>query len=1266
LGQGYILEGELSFFKTYGMKIVLKGLILVFILDACNHAQVKNSQKDFSPKVSNSTGYTVPKDSMAKPKVIPVDESKLKKNQIRNPEVIPTNINTHLAGKPNVILAGSPRICIPGQGTFSLPKNVPATGISVSAGIPEVVLAKDAYVKDNNRFNFSSFNKQQGLKHNSIRCMLQDQLGNLWFGTDGGGVTRFDGKSFTHFTEKEGLSDNRVWSIYQDHMGDLWFGTYGGGVTRYDGKSFTHFTDKGGLQGNTVISIFQDKSGNIWFGTIGKGISKFNGESFTIYGREEGFTNNGVMSILQDHFGNLWFGTDSGGLFKYDGKSFANYTKNEGLSGNSVYSILQDNEGNLWFGTYGGGVSKYDGKSFTNFTEKEGLSGNYIYSILQDHVGNLWFCTYGKGITKYDGISFTQFTEKEGLSSNFIFSVLQDRRNTLWFGTYGGGVTRYDGKSFTQFTEKEGLSSKIVVSILQDKNGNLWFGTYGGGVSKYDGKSFTNFMVKEGLSNDIVMSVAQDKNGDLWFGTYGGGVTKFDGKYFTYFTEKEGLSYNFISSILCDQTGNLWFGTPGNGVSKYDGKSFTNFTVKEGLSSDDVVSIFQDRTGIIWFGTNGGGVSNYDGKSFTHFSEKEGLSNNKVRTIIQDQNGNIWFGTLGGGISKYDGESFTSFTEKEGLSNNFVLSLFQDKAGNLWIGTRFGLQKLSKNKMERLTGNSAQNEIMLETGGLVYFKLYGYEDGFLGSGINGGNTFCEVENGTIWIASNDRLVAYHPEGDEPDTIPPNIQLTGIELFNENIAWAGLLEKRQSAIKDTSILLGNGVKVSRFKYRSVSKWYGLPENLSLAYNNNYLTFNFIGITLLQSKKVRYQYKLDGIDENWSAITDRTAAPYGNLPHGRYTFRVKAMNSEGYWSNAFNYVFTIRPPWWKTWLFRSFLVLTGILTILSYIKWRERNLRREKLILEQKVREQTHELLEKNDELNQQNEEITSQRDEIKAQRDIVTKQKEHIEVIHKELTESINYASRIQRTFMATIGIMNKKLNENFILFRPKEVVSGDFYWVSDTSERTILAAADCTGHGVPGALMSMLGKSFLDEIVNKELMTNPGTILNWLRKEIIASLKQKGEFKDQKDGMDIALCTIDWGKSKLQFAGAINPLYLIRNSDREDGEQRLHELTGNDKLIEFKGDSMPVGIGDDMDDFTVQEIDIHIGDEYFLFTDGYPDQFGGPSHKKFSYKSFKEQLFNNRKESMSNQKHMLEEKLNEWMGDNEQTDDILVIGFRIS
>lgn len=1185
-----------------------------FVCYSCDHEknQKKETQNSAFSGRDQVKGYIVPKDSIAAPRIVLIDESSLRKVQVGQPNIILANENIRPVGKGKVIQAGNPLIFIPGNDTLTLPEKVVAIDSSFVAGIPETNVAKDAAIKDVNPQGFSSFGKLQGIKHGNVNCLLQDKKGNIWFGTNGGGVSKFDGNAFTHYTTSEGLTDNGVWSILEDRKGNLWFGTAGNGVSKFDGRSFTNFTENEGLGNNVVFSMLEDKNGNIWFGTNGGGASMYDGKTFTHFTEHQGLSNNYVLCMLQDHKGNMWFGTN-GGVSMFDGKRFLNYTVQEGLPGNEIFSMLEDNYNNVWFGSYGGGVAKYNGKTFTHYTDKEGLSGNEILSLLEDSDGNIWFGTNKDGVSKYDGKTFAHFADKQGLPSNTVKSILEDKSGNIWFATHGGGVTKYNGKIFSHYSENEGLSNGIVLSILKDKENNVWFGHFGTGVSRYDGKTFKHYSEMEGLAGDVVWSILQDRLGNIWFATGGGGVSKYDGNTFTQYTEKDGLASNDIRYLYEDRSGNIWFGTIGGGVSKYNGNigkvpSFTNFSLKQGISSNDVRSILEDKVGNFWFGTYGGGLTKYDGKSFTQYTEKDGLANNSVMSILEDKSGDIWFGTYGGGISRYDGKSFFNLTEKDGLLNNVVMSFLEDKRGNLWIGTRFGLSKLSKNKIKEI------RQIIKDKGAHgseIFFKNFAYEDGFLGVGcVN--NSILENENGTIWIGTNDRLTLYHPEGDRDDSLPPSIQLTGIELYNERIEWINLENHR-----DTVLTLGNGVHISHFKFDNVAKWYPVPENLSLDYNNNYLTFNFIGITQNQPKKVKYQYKLEGIDENWSAVTNRTSAPYGNLPHGKYTFKVRAMNSVGSWSNEINYAFVIRPPFWKTWWFRVLLGLIIIGSIFLFIKSRERKLKQRQKELESKIEIATEDL----------------------------KQQKHTIEEHQKETIDSINYAKRIQFALLANEELLKSHLSNHFVLFKPKDIVSGDFYWATEYNNKFYLAVCDSTGHGVPGAFMSLLNMGFLSEAIKEKNIAEPHEILNYVRARLIDSIGTDG----QQDGMDAVLMCFEKGSRTVLYAAANNHPVLVR-----------------DKQIKIlPKDKMPVGKGEKTESFSLQTIELLKGDVLYLYTDGYADQFGGPKGKKLKYKQLNELLLSGSEKTLASQSEVLNQTLEEWKGNLEQVDDILVIGFKI-
>jgi ligand-binding sensor domain-containing protein/serine phosphatase RsbU (regulator of sigma subunit) len=1197
---------------------------IVCMLFSCTQQSEQSRFQANTPDVVTVDGYVLPPDSISPPVVKIAGKPTV--ITAGYPQEVIANANIHPQGKPKIVPATLPFITRPGTDTFLLPEKVLVKDSCFTAGVPETNMAKEAYTRDHNSQNFCSYGKLQGLKHSIVNCILQDNFGNLWIGTAGGGVSKYDGQTFTHYTETEGLSNNNILCMLIDKKGNLWFGTYGGGVSRYDGKYFAHFNSSNGLS-DIIPSCSEDKDGNVWFGRQSGGATKCvvkdSGKvEFITYAAKQGFSNKGVRSIIKDNTGNMWFATEGDGVFKFDGTTFFHYTVRQGLLNNRVLKLLQDKNGSIWFGTEDEGACRFDGKTFTNYTTEEGLSSNFISSLIEDSNGNIWLGTYGGGVNKYDGKSFTHYTDNEGLYSNLIFGLLEDKSGNLWIGPYCGGLSKYNGKTFTHYSNKEGLANSSVFAIVEDNSGAVWFGTNGGGISKYDGKAFKSYSTGQGVPHNTIWDALKDKNGDLWFGTNGGGVCKVSGlekdrPQFTIYDAKQGMPSGIIRSVLEDKSGNLWFGTEGGGVCMFDGKKLTCYTTKEGLSNNAIFCLEEDKDGNIWIGTYGGGVNKFDGKVFTHYTEKQGLANNFVLSMLKDAHGNMWFGTAGGGVDKYDGKYFTHFTEKEGLQNNFVLSILEDKKGNLWFGTRFGLSKLANNYMVRLAKNYA-NESNEQ---LILFKNYSYQDGFLGIGCNA-KAIAQDKKGTIWIGANDRLTAFHPEGEDVDTIPPNVQLTNIELFDENIPWL-TFEKN----KDTSMLLGNGVKIAGLTFDKIGEWYNLPQNLSLFHDNNYLVFNYIGITQKQSRKIKYQYKLEGFDDKWSTQTNHTEVPYRNLPHGNYIFKVKAMNSEGFWSKEYTYPFVIRPPWSKTWWFRTLLVIFGLLVLYSIYLWRTAALRQGKKILEKTVEERTAEVL--------------HQKDEAEKQRTLVEKKQ-------KEILDSITYAKRIQEAILPSEEVVKSYLPESFILYKPKDIVAGDFYWVEKMEElhSVIFAAADCTGHGVPGAMVSVICNNALNRVLKEFKLIEPDQILNKTRELVIEQFEKSND--EVKDGMDISICVLNTSTKLLRWAGANNPLWIVRDN----------------KLLETRPDKQPIGKYAENKPFTAHTIQLHKGDVIYIFTDGFADQFGGRKGKKFKIAALRELLLKMHSKPLDQQKQEIDTVFEQWKGDLEQVDDVCIIGVK--
>ncbi len=419
----------------------------------------------------------------------------------------------------------------------------------------------------------------------------------------------------------------------------------------------------------------------------------------------------------------------------------------------------------------------------------------------------------------------------------------------------------------------------------------------------------------------------------------------------------------------------------------------------------------------------------------------------------------------------------------------------------------------------------------------------------------------------------------------------------------------------------------------------------PENKKFVftYDNNSVTFGFSAPYFLAEDSVFYIYKLEGFDKNWSAPSHNTIKEYTNLPEGDYVFKVQAINIFGRVSSVNEFAFSVKPPWYRTfWAYMFyFLVFGGFVYLI--VKFNSRRLIRAKIRLERIVKERTAEI-------NQQKEELKTQAEYLQKANKEITSQKEEIEKAHKKISESIKYASRIQSAILPKTDILKKYFSDYFILYRPRDVVSGDFYWIKEINDFIIIAAADCTGHGVPGAFVSMLGVAFLNEIVRRKEVQSPADMLEQLRKEIKTSLKQTGKIDDNKDGMDIAIVVINKHTLQMQFAGANNPLFLIRNNE----------------LIVFKPTRNPVGIYFREKPFKNQSIELRKNDLLYLFSDGFPDQLGAEKeNRRFLLKNFKEVLLSVAKLEMKKQLRKLEEVLNKWKGNTPQTDDILVIGIKL-
>lgn len=770
---------------------------------------------------------------------------------------------------------------------------------TVLARLPKTVRIEGMTSNDINPACITRFGKLQGLDAYNVMSAIQDRQGNIWLAIWNGGITRYDGHHFYTYTKTEGLKDDKVLSLCEDSQGNIWIGYFDQGLTKFDGSRFIHYSSQDGYAENYVSSICEDSSGNLWLGSYEYGITEFDGHQFKHFSRPQGFTDQPVTSIIQDKAG-LWIGSKGGGLYIYTNNGFTPVTS---PFINDTIFTLHKHQSDLWIGTQRGPV-KLSGHDITTFPGTL-LSMSAAQSIEEDERGNVWIGTFQDGVYRLTGHQLYQYTEEDGLGDRSVHSIIKDNSGNIWFGT-SAGFELFSGELFSHWTTNEGLLQNDVISIAQGKT-MRWFGSEDG-FTGYDGQYFYQYGASTGIPNTIIFSILEDRKGHLWLGT-NTGLVLFNGTQYLTFPQ---LSDAPVLNIYEDKGGNIW--VSGNGATKITyGKSdkkdtFIFYGMAEGLSNDEVKCVVEDAAGNHWIGTDHGlnrlaPDTSPDSSLLYHYSFEQGITNAYITSLYVDQKDQLWIGTFGGGLLKYTHnagtETIVSYRAANGLISDWVSSIIEDDNHNLWVGGRHGICKINYSA----TTNPQQENI--------HFRNYQYINGFLGGSCNM-RAISKDPYGDIWIGTRTMATTIHTTGEKIEAQPPTIEITNVQLFGEDVHWRQL-----STHPEQRMVLANGIHLDKDYLRGVKKWRNVPDQLSLKYNHNDLTIAFTNITTLQNDQILYQHKLAGLDHNWSAQSPNQEVHFGPIPPGSYTFRLKAVNSEGFWSPEIDFPFVIRPPWWKTW-------------------------------------------------------------------------------------------------------------------------------------------------------------------------------------------------------------------------------------------------------------------------------------------------------------------------------------------------------------
>lgn len=744
-------------------------------------------------------------------------------------------------------------------------------------------------------------------------------------GTSGGGINRFDGNSFKVYEQKDGLCSQIITAVTEDSKGNLWIGGQDGSMCIFNGKEFTQLAEgeKKYLAVGKINFMSVDDNNNMVIGKDnglfihnGKHLEKLNitGDTLKYYH---------INCFKKDSRNITWIGTNKG-MLVLKNKSLIRISDPE-LSGDvNITAISEDVFGNLWaikdqkefYLIKIVGPSHYQVKALKIETIKL-PEGTEIESIHFDNRNQLWIATANKGIFKSGETSLTQFDQKSGLAVENIKNIFEDASGNLWFGTSGGGLIRFTNQAFAYFDNLAGFNSPDIFTINSDKENNIWIGTQLHGIYKYDGK--TAVKINQAV-NDEVRCIYTDKKGTIWMGSTTG-IQQYIGGSFKPFNANNPELKN-IRALFEDSKNNIWIGTRGHGIFIYE----ANGNLKKlNDSYENGYSFVEDKKGTIYVGTGGGIFVYKDKKLIHHYGNADGICNSYAGSMVLDKYGNLWVGT-DNCVAKFDGTKFTSYGVNEGLASGTVYLINADTLGNVWVGTNKGLDRISLNSK----------------GEIESIHNYGKAEGFRGIECNSRST-CIDKTGCLWFGTIKGAIKFNPHEDI-NTIKelPITQITSIKLFYENVNWKEYSD-------------------------SISTWFDVPYDAIIPYNKNQITFEFAGISKTFSDNIKYSFMLEGFDKDWSPADDNHSASYSNLPAGRYTFKVKAINKSGFWSsNNAEFTFTVKAPFWKSWWF-ILLLLAGItLIVYSYNLYRKRKHELYKERLEKIIRERTSEIIKQRDE------------------------------------------------------------------------------------------------------------------------------------------------------------------------------------------------------------------------------------------------------------------------------------------------------------
>jgi ligand-binding sensor domain-containing protein/two-component sensor histidine kinase len=788
-------------------------------------------------------------------------------------------------------------------------------------------MVANAATVDAPRYSVRSWQTDEGLPQNSVWTLAQTPDGYLWVGTHEG-LARFDGVRFTLIDEPSAPYLKHAWivALCLSRDGSLWIACENNGLTRLKDGAFTQFREADGLPGSQVQCLLESQDGTLWIGGD-KGLARYRDGKITRCTQSQGLRNNSVKALYESPRDVIRAATVTG-LFSVNtaGKEDpANFGL--GTLTNVLKAVPADRKGQLWLGTLDGlicltpprgdmgqvtgdtnvpvrspsTVSRAEGNR-VYYGPRQGLPDRIITMLHEDSAGQLWVGTYGGVVRFVDGALIPWSLGKRAFA-DLVYTIFEDQEGSLWFGGRDG-LYRLNPSRLTTYTIEEGLSHNNVTSVMEDHAGAMWFGTWGGGVNRWSGEAFSTITTSNGLSYDVVLSLGKSQDQSVWVGMdFAGALNRLGPALTNDFSPGTNNLLKAIRVIHEDRRGMMWIGSS-LGLNRFHGDVFETYTTTNGLPGNTVMAICERADGSVWVGTDGG-LACWESDKFKNYTVRDGLSSDAINALYEDAHGTLWIGTRNGGLNRFRDGQFTTYTTRHGLFSDEIYEILEDDFGYFWMSCRRGIFRVSRKELDAFD----RREIKF-----LHSTVFGRVDGMASVQCNGVSKPAgwKSRDGRLWFPTIRGVVALESNLKLNDRPPPVV-----------------IEEVRSG---TNLLRASGLT----NYAATQ--------LRVPPGRGDLEIHFTGLSLELPEKVKFKYKLEGVNQDWVEAGTQRSVYYNNVPPGKRRFQVIACNNDGVWNNA-GAVLAIQmlPHYWQTWWFKTAVVAGCVGLFIAFYRARMERLR-----------------------------------------------------------------------------------------------------------------------------------------------------------------------------------------------------------------------------------------------------------------------------------------------------------------------------------